>query len=500
MTTLAIGSSATCTPRDGGTIAIATNGGFGSVVVTPTGGAASTVNFGPAPIRQIFGPYSEGASIVITNASCNSLDYDAGGGGFDPSSVAITGGTIGGLPVFRVSNRLGMLRTALGFHNTITGGGATNSTFQQIYSCPVPFYAVQILYANGTAVDMTQAADQLKCSVAATQQITDRLGPWQGGSRTTNLTALTFGGNTFPALPAASSFAYSYSLSDVAEVPSVAPTDGTAEYKLMVRTWKNLAGIPFINQASGQAVIRSITGSDVYSDILGTGDFTASNPGSINTADSSFQTSVGAIFHTAQKYATILAVGDSISGGTGTSGIVMGYPVRAKIALQAAGKPVGLIATGVSGSTSNPGYISRAKAAINAGLQPTFCIFPIQTINDPGNINCSTTQTQNRISVAVQFAEYLADRGIIPIIVGPVPYTAILAAGVASYNTFEAVGPVLAAAVGGAYVSSLAMFSTGAAGFYNWANGADTADGTHPSDQGAQKLGALVATAISAYL
>lgn len=76
MTTLAVGSSVTVLPRDDGMVAIATNGGFGSVAVTPTGGAATTTNFGPAPIRQVFGPYSEGAVVTITNNSCNSLDYD----------------------------------------------------------------------------------------------------------------------------------------------------------------------------------------------------------------------------------------------------------------------------------------------------------------------------------------------------------------------------------------------------------------------------------------
>lgn len=92
MTALAVGSSVTLTPSDGGTIAIATNGGFASIVITPTVGSVQTINLGPAPERRVLGPFSEGASVSITNNSCNSFDYGSTGG-YDPGAVAITGGS-----------------------------------------------------------------------------------------------------------------------------------------------------------------------------------------------------------------------------------------------------------------------------------------------------------------------------------------------------------------------------------------------------------------------
>jgi hypothetical protein len=79
MTTLAIGSSITVAVRDGGTVAIATNGGFGTVSATPVGGAAVSASFGPEPARRVFGPFSEGASVTVTNNSCNAFDYDLQG-------------------------------------------------------------------------------------------------------------------------------------------------------------------------------------------------------------------------------------------------------------------------------------------------------------------------------------------------------------------------------------------------------------------------------------
>lgn len=74
MTTLSAGASVTLDVGDGGYLKVSTNGGMASVTVTPTGGSASTVNMGPLPVRQTFGPYAEGASIVLGNASA-ALDY-----------------------------------------------------------------------------------------------------------------------------------------------------------------------------------------------------------------------------------------------------------------------------------------------------------------------------------------------------------------------------------------------------------------------------------------
>lgn len=89
MTALAVGASVTVSVRDGGTVAIATNGGSASALVAPTEGGSLSVGIGPLPERRTLGPYAEGASIVLTNANCGSFDYDVETR-FDPSSVAIT--------------------------------------------------------------------------------------------------------------------------------------------------------------------------------------------------------------------------------------------------------------------------------------------------------------------------------------------------------------------------------------------------------------------------
>ena len=92
MTTLAQSTSITLTVADDARVAIASNGGIGSYTITQTAGAASIRNFGPDSLRQVIGPFPEGAVIVLTNTNCASFDYEASGG-YNPSSVNVTGGT-----------------------------------------------------------------------------------------------------------------------------------------------------------------------------------------------------------------------------------------------------------------------------------------------------------------------------------------------------------------------------------------------------------------------
>jgi len=77
MTTLAAGSSVSLTLANNGFLEVATNGGFGSVTITPTGGSAVTESWGPSPFRKKYaGPYPEGATVTLTNASSASFDYE----------------------------------------------------------------------------------------------------------------------------------------------------------------------------------------------------------------------------------------------------------------------------------------------------------------------------------------------------------------------------------------------------------------------------------------
>lgn len=90
MTTLAAGQNASVTLGDNGSVRVASNGGFWSAVVTPTAAPAFTRPFGPLPVRTILGPFSEGASVVITSDTAP-LAYDTTLEGSGSGSIAVGG-------------------------------------------------------------------------------------------------------------------------------------------------------------------------------------------------------------------------------------------------------------------------------------------------------------------------------------------------------------------------------------------------------------------------
>jgi hypothetical protein len=75
MTTIASGSSATITIASGGSVSVASNGGFWTTTETPVGGVARTERHGPTAHARIYGPYALGASLTIINQSVNAFNY-----------------------------------------------------------------------------------------------------------------------------------------------------------------------------------------------------------------------------------------------------------------------------------------------------------------------------------------------------------------------------------------------------------------------------------------
>lgn len=75
MTTIAAGASATITVASGGQVSVSSNGGFWTVVETPVVGSARSALHGPVAHTRVFGPYSLGATLVITNQSVNTFNY-----------------------------------------------------------------------------------------------------------------------------------------------------------------------------------------------------------------------------------------------------------------------------------------------------------------------------------------------------------------------------------------------------------------------------------------
>jgi len=101
MTSLAIGASVTLALSNNGFLEVATNGGFGSVTITPIGGAAVSASFGPSPFRKKYaGPYPEGASVLLSNSSAASMDYETDSTNLPASVQALVSGDGIGIPEY----------------------------------------------------------------------------------------------------------------------------------------------------------------------------------------------------------------------------------------------------------------------------------------------------------------------------------------------------------------------------------------------------------------
>ena len=125
MTTLAIGSSITLSVGDGGSVNVSTSGGLASVTVTPTVGAVSVVNLGPLAERRTLGPFTEGATAVVSNASCGALDYDyyAAGGGLTQTQAVALQALVS--PAANLGRLPSVPSTAVGSISDAYKGGAT---------------------------------------------------------------------------------------------------------------------------------------------------------------------------------------------------------------------------------------------------------------------------------------------------------------------------------------------------------------------------------------
>jgi lysophospholipase L1-like esterase len=134
MTALAVGASVTISVRDGGTVAIATNGGTGSAAISLAEGGTSSVSFGPAPERRVLGPFKEGSTVILSNSNCGSFDYDVETT-VDPASFGPTGA---------------VRFVAIG--DSITDRSNSTATFLTPNACGLSWFDLAMLYLDGKGI------------------------------------------------------------------------------------------------------------------------------------------------------------------------------------------------------------------------------------------------------------------------------------------------------------------------------------------------------------
>jgi hypothetical protein len=145
MTTLAAGSSVSLTLANNGFLEVSTGGGFGSVSITPTSGAAATEAWGPGPFRKRWnGPYPEGAAVTLTNTSSAAFDYETEASNLPASVLALVSGA--GKSAAQCV-RAGT--SAVGW-SLVNGGGATGSMAVTATGSPFGRPALKVTIPNDT--------------------------------------------------------------------------------------------------------------------------------------------------------------------------------------------------------------------------------------------------------------------------------------------------------------------------------------------------------------
>lgn len=366
--------------------------------------------------------------------------------------------------------RRGRAAWSMGAPNDIQYAGASGRTYQLVLDVPPDTVGIQLVLANSQAAAIDATAAALKYSFAPTEVAARSLGPVQGGAVVANaFTAVTWNGGSanVGSIPAATtgggtvSAASGVLISDVMQLNTIARTDDpTGRRLVMIRATSGAGGWPYKSLGAGNyngAFAAVAGGRVVIAGDCGAGDFTAANnPGAVTQTD--IIPFFGVVFHTASASYMILCAGDSVMGGTG-SAQADAYPQKFGELLRAAGKPVEIFNIGRAGSASS-GFIGRAKNLIAAGLQPTHCMLPIHTQNDAGNTTPTAAQAKARVLEAVKFVQWLNERGIEPIIIGPTPLTANVQAFRDAVPIWEDAGAKLAASFGGVYVSPMSVTGT----------------------------------------
>ena len=490
MTTLAAGSSVTVVLRDTGQCTVTTSGGFADVAET-VGGTTTNHAFGPRPKRRVFGPYSEGATIVITNASAV-LDYDSPYGNlvtFDEATQSLVSGDRKLLSAELTKNFIGT-RILSAYPQDATGfaQGGNPYTWAVQMALPHDFVAVRLVFVNGLAI----ANNGVTAAASTGGTASDRLnnsGTW---------VAATFAGAASIDIPARASAADpSVAVSDWIPLVSTARADGGTYRLVYVRaaTPGANANVQLLGFALGTSGWNSKADGLIWTPRYQQGDFVASPTGMTASSDPQSSPIAGIQYISKTGILNYIAFGDSITQSKQTTIPGESWAYRA---IRDAGYTMGNF--GSDGQTTAQ-YLTRAERVIPA-LRPTHAFYPIFSPNDG---TPTAIKQGEAFSRALRFVELCRQYGVVPILWTGLPKTTDVTNATASYTSgqddFRKELNTAFLSIGVTVMDmATAMSDTTALGTASkWASASYLYDGTHPNDAGHEIMKAVAALAIANY-
>ena len=364
--------------------------------------------------------------------------------------------------------------------NVATGMSGTNKDFHLIGTTELPFDAVRLIVLSAE----TAGAASCTAAIAPTANMTTVNTP------TGSWTGFTWSGSSSFTMPSSSNAAQFGALaSDWMQVQSVARNDGGIVPMFMLRIHIPVgAGNTYTADASTNFSFDTdqLTAGRRWFRMFQSNIDSVTTPSAFtNTSESSTFPACILQFRIRGKVMSVAFCGDSIAGGSTTTGGVMSCGYLTAQALTSSAFPVDYVSGGWSGQTTT-NYLANAKTLITAS-QPHVAFYNVYSPNDS---SFNQTVANAQVQRAMDFVSHARANNCLPVLVTATPLStdssaasAIKVSQTAQVNALADQGFLIA----DVYSATADFVTPNGSGGWGWKSGYST-DGTHPNDVGAAAI------------
>lgn len=228
-----------------------------------------------------------------------------------------------------------------------------------------------------------------------------------------------------PASPIGGAAFKSYGFSDWARVPSIAPANPAAQVRfLAIRTYFATAGRAPRFDDLALALASPYAAGRINPSRWVSGDYASGGALPTTTVDTQLVTPATVQVYSRAVGFTLLTNGDSITQGTGSTSGLLGWALMACLQVTAAARPVALLNGGWGGQDTASMH-RRAITDIDL-FRPS--VITIATFSPNDGTPMTAEAVSAALGRALSVADYARSRGVVPILVTPIPLNRLSAA------------------------------------------------------------------------